>query len=164
MNLNHGATNFPMIDVAKVEETKKAKFVCELAIRGKFGWTDSPAQIYYQENPPNGYSNYFGLVYQNGELYIVSGASVVGIPIEAIQTPTGEIIWSRFRHDYRKAESADIFVDGGLDYLRYGGGDITKVKKVILTIKQDKLVVVEDEAEIVKLFENKTGITPVLNA
>lgn len=155
--INFGSTSYPELDIKKLEGIKNAKFVCELAIKGKFGWTESPAQIYYQETPPvPGYSNYFALIYQMGQLYITTGESVVGIPIEGIETEAGEIIFSRFRHDFRKAQTADVSVDGGLDYLRVVG-DIHSKKNVVLTIKDGSLVVVDDKAEIDKLYEKKNG-------
>lgn len=42
--------------------------------------------------------------------------------ITAIECPKcGYIIYSRARHDFRYCPCKAIFVDGGLDYLRYGG-------------------------------------------
>ena len=152
--INHGPTNFPELNIEKIEKLKNAKFVCELSIKGKFGWTDSPAQIYYQENPPLNYSNYFALIYQLDTLLITSGESVFGIPIEGIQTPSGEIIYSRFSHDFRKADSHDVYVDGGLYYTRLVG-DFASCKHVVLTIKKSELVVVTDPDEIKGLYEAK---------
>lgn len=33
----------------------------------------------------------------------------------------GDIIESKFRHDFRWCSCKNIFIDGGNDYLRYGG-------------------------------------------
>lgn len=42
--------------------------------------------------------------------------------ITAIECPIcGYIIYSRARHDFRTCECESCFVDGGFDYLRYGG-------------------------------------------
>lgn len=158
MYINHGPNTLPIkVDVA--EEKYNAKFVCELSIMGKFGWTVSPSQIYYQPNPPEGYDKYFALTYQNGSLLISSAMSVVGIPIDAIQTKAGEIIYSRATYDFRTAETEHVSIDGGLSYTKISG-NIDKVKRVVLTIMEDVLVVVEDPAEIEKLQEAKRGRHP----
>lgn len=156
--INLGATSFPQLSIKKVEEIKNAKFICELSVMGKFGWTDSPAQIYYQEKPAIGHSQYFGLIYQQTaagrHLFIIDGMSAVGIPIEGVMTKAGEIIFSRFHHDYRSADTAEVSVDGGLSYTRVIG-DINNVTRVVLTIKNGELVLVNDEAEIQELQNEK---------
>ena len=46
----------------------------------------------------------------------------------------GDIIYSQYRHDYVKSEDDSVFIDGGRDYTRSGGG-----KFVTLRIIKDKL-------------------------
>jgi len=41
-----------------------------------------------------------------------------------------EEIWSKHRHDWHQCRCGDTFVDGGRDYLRYGGKNITTIEKV----------------------------------
>lgn len=36
-------------------------------------------------------------------------------------TQCGDVLVSRFVHDYKECECRSIFIDGGLDYLRRGG-------------------------------------------
>lgn len=151
--INHGNNTLPL-KVEVVEEKYNAKFVCELSIWGKGGWINQAAQIYFQENPPNGYSNYFALVFQGSSLLITSADSVIGIPIEGVQNSAGEIIYSRFTHDFRSTTNGDVSVDGGLYYTKVVG-DIHNAKRVTLTIKNGELVVVDDEQEIEQLHQNK---------
>lgn len=39
-----------------------------------------------------------------------------------------EIIYSRARHDFRRCSCGNIFVDGGKEYLKYGGENIENIK------------------------------------
>lgn len=50
--------------------------------------------------------------------------------ITAIECPKcGYIMFSRARHDFRYCPCENVFVDGGLDYLRFGGEDISTIKR-----------------------------------
>ena len=51
--------------------------------------------------------------------------------VSGIICPTcKEPIWSRHRHDFRHCFCKDTFVDGGRDYLRYGGPGNPEVVKI----------------------------------
>lgn len=106
-----------------VEAKYNAKFVGQFCLKTRNGcWAeDSAADVYWQANPPvEGYSNYFGLIIQNGTLYITSGASGVEPVITGVVADDGEIIYSRFRHDYRVSTDKSVFIDGGRDYTKTG--------------------------------------------
>ncbi len=42
----------------------------------------------------------------------------------------GDEIWSRSRHDFRWCSCEKTFVDGGREYLRYGGSAKIEVVKI----------------------------------
>jgi hypothetical protein len=152
--INHGKPYNSNIDISYFEKKYNAKYVCELSIMAKRGWAASPAQIYYQEEPPQeGYSNYFAIVQQEGQVFITTGASVVGIPIHGVMLKSGEVIYSRYGHDYRSASTGDVSVDGGLEYMRILG-DPSTYDRVTLTIKGPELVLVSDPSEIECLESN----------
>ena len=111
------------IDVKKVEEKYNAKYVGDFCLKTKNGnWSESPAAIFWQETPPiEGYCNYFGLIVQDGTIYITSGASAFSEPIEGVVARNGEVNFSRYRHDFHYSEDGSIAVDGGRDYLRVLG-------------------------------------------
>ncbi len=44
----------------------------------------------------------------------------------------GDIIESMFRHDFRWCSCRNIFIDGGNDYLRYGGNVEDKDSYIII--------------------------------
>lgn len=108
-------------DISKIEEKYKAKWVGQLCLRTKDGgWHgDDCGDVYYQETPPvDGYSKYFALIVQFGALYITSGASAVEGVIDAVEADNSEVIYSRYRHDYRTSKDGSVFIDGGRDYVR----------------------------------------------
>lgn len=49
-----------------------------------------------------------------------------------LQEQTGEIIYSRSRHDFRKTKDLAGFVDGGMDYFRASG-----LKHIIIELTVD---------------------------
>lgn len=116
-----GSTYQP-IDVKRVEKKYNATYVGDFCLKTKNGWSDSPVAIFWQETPPvEGYSNYFGIFVQNDTLYITSGASAFAEPIDGIVADNGEVIFSRYRHDFHESSDHSVMVDGGRDYMRVLG-------------------------------------------
>jgi hypothetical protein len=111
------------INVAAVEKKYNATYVGDFCLKTKGGnWSEVPAAIFWQEIVPvEGYSNYFGIIDQNGTLYITSGASAFSEPIEGIVARNGEVNFSRYRRDFHYSADQSIAVDGGRDYLRVLG-------------------------------------------
>ena len=51
--------------------------------------------------------------------------------VTGIRCPTcSDVVWSRHRHDWRACSCGASFVDGGRDYLRYGGEPMPEVVTV----------------------------------
>jgi outer membrane protein assembly factor BamB len=117
--------------IPEIEAKYNAKYVGQLALRTSQGWwsEDSPGEVFYQETPPvKGYSNYFALIRRGGTIYITSGASAVEGVITGIAAKDGEIIYSRYRHDMRTSTDKSVWIDGGRDYVRTGGGHLVLLK------------------------------------
>lgn len=119
--------------IHKIEKKYNASWVGQLPLKTKDGsWSvDNCGDVYYQENPPNGYSNYFALIMQYGTLYITSGLSGVEGIINGIIADNGEIIYSRYRHDYRESEDGSVFIDGGRDYVKFSSSNKLVQLKII---------------------------------
>lgn len=112
-------------DIALVEEKYKCQFVGDFCLKGRHGgYVTDIAAIFWQETPPvEGYSNYFGLIYRDGALYITSGAGAFDNDIIGIRDTNGDITYSRHRHDYRSSPDGVYAIDGGRDYARIIGGN-----------------------------------------
>jgi hypothetical protein len=94
------------------------------------GWNEAPVDVFYQPNPDTskGHTHYFGLFIQEGTLWITNAASAFEEPIAGIICEDGEVIVSRFRHDY--VTKGDRMIDGGRDYTRaslHPGAQVTVV-------------------------------------
>ena len=109
---------------------------------------NTPMAVFWNEDPANipaGGSAWFGLYYRPEypdpeapmTLVIVNAISATQHPIIGVVADNGDIIYSRYRHDYRGSPDGSVWVDGGRDYLRYGGG-----RTVELEIKEGMLCVV----------------------
>lgn len=152
MNVLTGCELFTPEGIAKIEETKNAKFVCDTCLRGKRGgWMNSSVAVFWNKDPANipvGGSAWFGLFYRidicppdfkRGPLMITNAISAVETKIVGVMADNGDVIYSRYRHDYRHSPDKTVWIDGGRDYTRYGGGG----KFVTLRIVEDKLTIVE---------------------
>ncbi len=118
VNVNSGLSDV-LIDIDVVEKKYNVKFVGQFPLKTKDGnWSEAPADIYWQENPIAGHSNYMGLFVQNGTLLITNGQSAIEGSFTGAVANNGEIIYSRYRHDYRASTDGSVFVDGGRDYTR----------------------------------------------
>lgn len=130
--INYGETELP-IDITKIEAKYNAKYVGDFALKTRSGdWSESPAQVYWQPTPPvEGYSNYFGIIIQGGTVYITSAQSVADVEINAIRSGD-EILYSRYRWDYRTTKDGKASIDGGRDYTK-----MTSYPEEMLTLKLD---------------------------
>lgn len=130
-----------ILDISKVEQLKDAKYVGDFCLKNSMGgWSDMPVSVFYQRNPAPEHGRYFGLFMRDGNIMICDASSTVGIPIQGVQAESGEVIYSRFRHDFRFTTCGSVFVDGGRDYLRASHG----AKFVTLMIEDDAVIIVED--------------------
>ena len=107
--------------IKKAEELYGAKYMgywCTKRLDGN-SWNDVPVDVFYQPNPDRakGHSNYFGLFFQDDQLWITDAQSAFSETIGGIITDDGEVLVSRYRHHYVTKEGG-YMIDGGRDYLR----------------------------------------------
>ncbi|CAB4162709.1 hypothetical protein UFOVP787_95 [uncultured Caudovirales phage] len=130
-------------DIQKIEDKYNGVYIFESCIRNRFGgWVNFPVAVFHSQIAHPDGSNYFGIYLSpiDGSLMICNAISAVEEGFEGLQVGN-DVIYSRYRHDYRQHNG--YFVDGGRDYLRYGGEDLTKANPVKLKIVVDKLVLDE---------------------
>ena len=63
---------------------------------------------------------------------------------ELVVAANGDVIYSRYRHDYRHSPDGSVWIDGGRDYTRSGVPTGEWDAFVTLRIVEDKLIIVED--------------------
>lgn len=130
MNILNESIVFPEDAIKKIEETYRATYVCDSSVKTKDGgWSYSPVAVFYQPHPPPEMSNYFGMYRRDGAVMICKGDSATK-PFDGVVADNGDVIYSRYRHDYRGSPDGSVFVDGGREYTRWGG-KVLNVKRLV---------------------------------
>lgn len=134
MKLLNEPVLFSSENVKKIEELKKAKYVCDTE------QNDIHVAIFYGNEPhPDSGSHYFGLYYTpiENQLMITNGAFVEDQHITGVVAENDDVIYSRYRHDFRYSPDNSVFVDGGRAYLRTNSTKTVslKVKNGLLKIE-----------------------------
>ena len=109
-----------------VEKHYNAKYVIDTEHDGK------PVAVFYgaEAHPVSG-SHYFALYWTlDSQLMITDGSFIEDQRIFCVVADNGEIIHSRYRHDYRVSEDGSVFIDGGRAYLRTGLYPPEKIIKI----------------------------------
>jgi hypothetical protein len=129
------------LNISTVERVKNALYVGDFCLKTRAGeWSDEPAAVFFNETPPEPhYSQYFGLFQRSGSVFITNAISAATGHWSGLLADDGEIIYSRFRHDFRASTDGSVMVDGGRDYQRMLG----KVgnPRVRLSIIRERIVV-----------------------
>ena len=101
--------------IAMFEKEYNAKYILETDLKAKGGgWANCPGAIFYTEKAHPRGSNYFALYFADSTLMITDGLpSIDGVVFQGLEAE-GEVIYSRYRHDYREGKNG-AFVDGGRD-------------------------------------------------
>jgi hypothetical protein len=130
--------------ISKIEEKYNAKYVLEACIKDANGqWVNMPCAIFYSEVAHPQGSNYFALYYsaRHNTYMITNGLSAVdGVEFNGIEAE-GEVVYSRYRHDFRKHKNG-AFIDGGRDYSRFGGDTFNDYNHVKFVVNQDRLEII----------------------
>lgn len=134
------------INIDVIEKHFNVTFVGDFAVKTTDGnWSDFPVAVFYQSNPDidKGHSHYLGAFYRNGDLVIIDAASAFSKPITGLTADNGEVIFSRYRHDYHTSIDNSVSIDGGRDYCRMRCANLQNEKHRIveLVIDKDQLVI-----------------------
>lgn len=124
-----------------IEEKYGARYMgywCTKRLGGN--WHETPVDVFYQPNPDTskGHTHYFG-VYRDAadRVMITEASSVFSNPLVGAVCDDGEVIVSRYRHDYQETKGA--MIDGGRDYTK-----TNCCKTVEIVVKGDKFIIKEN--------------------
>ena len=132
------------VGIKQIEETRHAKYVYENCQRTKDGgYANFPLAVFYTEKKHPEGSHFFGVFVDptTRRTMVCDAAKHMG-PINGIALPSGDVIYSRYRHDFR--EHQDVFVDGGRDYLRCGGKDLAVLRHVTIDVTPEGEITVTE--------------------
>ena len=122
--------HFSQGQIKVIEDKYGAKYMGYWCTKRPDGesWNDRPVDVFHQPNPDveKGHNEYFGMFVQQGTVFITNATSAFSDPITGIETEDGEVIVSRYRHDY--VEKGKYMVDGGRDYFRTSGGPFVRIR------------------------------------
>lgn len=103
--------------VEQIEETKNAKYMgywCGRTMDDN--WAERPLDVFYQAEPDEGFSNYFGLIIKDDKVLITNAETCFAEPMIGI-VEDDTVYISRYRHDYVQTPNGKI-IDGGRDYVK----------------------------------------------
>ena len=132
------------IKIEAVEQRYGGTYIGDFCVKLKSGsWSEVPAALFYQPNPNTelGHTNLFAIFFHMDQMYIAGGDNSFDEPISGIIADDGEVIYSRYRHDYRTSTDGSVSIDGGRDYLKFSGNPD---RLCSLVLDKDKLVVVPE--------------------
>lgn len=125
MKINSKSTWLSDASIALIEKKYNAKYIYETELQ-----SDGPVgAIFYQENPPGNYSNWFALYYNLDKvLMITSAAEIIKTPVKAIKVGDDDWIYSHYTHHF--CEKNGIAIDGGRSYTRLVGSNLKTLEEV----------------------------------
>lgn len=134
--INRGGSQFNAAARATIEKHYEATYIADLCIRDKRGnWTETTVAVFWVEEPKQAdHSHYIGLYRSQGRVMICDARSVAEGHWDGMMAEDGEIIFSRYRHDYRRSRDDSVMVDGGRDYFKASG-----LRDVRINIVRDKM-------------------------
>lgn len=132
--------------IEMIEKEYNAKYILETDLKAKDGgWANRPGAIFYTEKAHPQGSNYFALYFNGDTCYITDGLpSIKDVVFQGLEAES-EVIYSRYRHDYRESKNG-AFVDGGRDYFRFGGDRFSDYHRVKFKVVEDRLEFIDEQA------------------
>ena len=131
-------------NIAKIEEKYNAKYVIDSCLKNIGGsWVNSPAAIFYTEEAHPQGSNYMALYWSeiSDGWMIADGQSAVQGELGGFLFEDGELVHSRYRHDFFVHRGA--MVDGGREYFR-SSARVEGAKRIQFKIENGQIVEVSD--------------------
>lgn len=158
--VNVGPQEMGWLNYEKLEEIKKARWVADVCLRAKGGgWVEQPFAVFYQPEPQPEHGHYFAIYRdQHGALITNAQSAADGIYKGSRASPS-EVIFSRWNHDFRSAQTGNVTVDGGRNYGRilFEG---TPPESVLLRVVGHRFVEVPSEEAIVALMGDRWVVGP----
>jgi hypothetical protein len=121
--------HFNASGIKTISEKYNARYMgCWCTQRKDGSWNEVPIDVFYDANPNRdlGHSNYIGVYIQASgheehgrHVYITDAKSAFSEPMTGSVCDDGEVIVSRYRHDY--VEKKGAMIDGGRDYAKTNG-------------------------------------------
>jgi hypothetical protein len=121
--INRGKSILSPEALRRIEQHHAVVYLGDFAVPLTNGnWSDQPYPVFWQEILKQPDHKHYITIYPDGDdFYIADATGVAAHAWDAVPAQSGEVIYSRFHHDYRESHDGSVFVDGGADYFRCGG-------------------------------------------
>ena len=125
LNLSDGIPSRMHPVLRKLEERHQGIFIGSYARRlASGGWTEAPVCVFFVPFPDwsKGHGHYLGVhADRDGALWLSNAGSIQETTWPAAVGQDGEVVVSRFRHDFQQTQDKTASIDGGQDYARGSG-------------------------------------------
>lgn len=117
--------SFNQVEVKQLEVRHDCKYIGYWTVQdiNNGGWKSNPVDVFYKEVPDADSLNtkYIGYFKKNGEVRMIDAQSAFSVTMTGIVCADGEILVSRYRT--HRASKGDKFIEGGRDFIQYGGNN-----------------------------------------
>ncbi|MCW8088420.1 hypothetical protein [Sabulicella glaciei] len=128
------ATRSWSVSSAAVEARRGARYIADLTIRVENGeWPNEPLAVFWVPEPVRNESHYLGVLpdRRTGELRFHDASSAAEGTWLGRMADDREVIFSRWRLDWRQSQDGSCWVDGERNYGRGGGGGMRLLLRLV---------------------------------
>jgi len=129
--------------IRKIEKLRSCRYVCEWNTTDDRGQAhENPVLLFWNDVAHPQGSNWMGLFRSNKEWYVKDGITASRLPINCAVSNDKQVLFSKYRHDFRSSRDGSVTVDGGRDYTRMLGN--IHCERVWLAPYQGELKIIPD--------------------
>ena len=126
-----------------IEYKYNAKYLIDSCLKTKRGYyADQPVAFFYTPEKHSNGSNFFGIYFSNEKFMITDGHDIVNQKIIGIANEDGEVIHSRYVHDF--VTHKGLSIDGGLEYNSFLYQEGQYFKQVLIKISNQGEITIKD--------------------
>ena len=140
--------------ISKIEKKYNCRYVTEwntLTADGKP--TPQPRLIFWSDQAHPEGSNWMGMYEQDPYYYVCDGITASQLPIWCMVSDSKQVLFSKYRHDFRSSHDGSVSVDGGREYTRVLGK--IRNESVWLIPQQGELKIIPEAMALLMLEKHK---------
>lgn len=131
--------------IRKIEKLRSCRYVCEWNTIDKGGdILDTPVLLFWNDVAHPQGSNWMALYRSSNDWYVKDGITTSRLPIQCVVSNDKQVLFSKYRHDFRSSQDGSVTIDGGREYTRMLGN--IRCERVWLLPQQGKLTIIDDSA------------------
>lgn len=130
--------------IENVEKSRNCHYVCEWNVIQDGKIIEQPMVIFWCDKAHDKGSNWMAMFRDSidNNWYVRDGITASQLPIQCMVSDSKQVLFSKFRHDFRSSHDGSVSVDGGRDYTRVLGK--VRNESVWLVPQQGELKIIPD--------------------